>query len=101
MKKWLKEWLPSIVALLLVTGDLLGTGIWIGNITTRVEHVEEHVKNPTVPMPWQEKLDMFITRREAEKADSELRDTLKNIESKIDWLYRNAQSKTGTAMSTP
>ena len=96
MKTFFKDWLPSITAAILVMSNIVFCVKWMSDIENRMEMVEEHSKNSDVHMPWEKKIDIFITRREAEKADDDLKIMLRNIETKVDYLYRTAQSTAKT-----
>lgn len=87
----MRKWLPTIVAVAALGIHLIAIGNMVGDITARIESLEKHAENQMVHMPFKEKIEVFITRREAEKADDEIKSKLSTIESKIDFLYQQAQ----------
>ena len=101
-KSWLQKWLPTVVAVIAVAGNVLFVGRWSATTEARIGVVETHAQSDSVHMPWDKKIEVFMTRREVERADTELRETLNKIEGQIDYLYKKAQNNAAwEGMSTP
>lgn len=93
-KEGLRRWTPTIVAVFALAVHLLVVGRWSAQIEERLAAVEKHADSESKHMPLDRTLELFITRREAEKADKEMRGTLEKIEAKVDFLYQQAQRLT-------
>ena len=91
-----KEWIPTIVSIiscvLLIGSNIVISAIQLGEMNQKIVNMEKHVDDTTLHIPWEKRIDIFITRREAEKADDEIKKTLNNIETKVDYIYRSAIS---------
>lgn len=87
-----KEWLPTLVAFLMIGGNIALSARWIEKMESRMEAVEEHTKDQTLHMPWDKRIELFITRREAEKSEDDLTKKLDSIDEKLDFIYRNARN---------
>lgn len=91
---WLKQWTPTLIALIAIIGNVVVGARWIQQIEDRVEIFEKHIDDSSRHMSLEKKIEFFITRKEFDahanrdaQSMVEIRATLERIDDKVTRLY--------------
>ena len=99
-KEMLSRWLPVLVALAGFMTNAVYIGRWSGAMEGRMVNLEHHAENKENHMPFEKKVDLFVTRVEFSHSkssrDLEINDiklNFRSIDAKLDRLVESTSKK--------
>lgn len=96
------KWLPALVAFVGFIGNAVYIGRWSGALDARLVAVESHAASTALHMPFERKIELFVTRTEYSAKQlsrdtelAEIKAAFRGIDAKLDRLIERS-SKNGT-----
>jgi len=96
------KWLPALVAVVGFVGNAVYIGRWSGALDARLVAVEAHAASTAMHMPFERKVELFVTRTEYSAKQlsrdtelAEIKAAFRGIDAKLDRLIERSSKNGG------